>query len=44
MPYGFEPTTGPKNGEVGYQPNSRTPIVCRRQRSALSLTFTTMAP
>ena len=38
------PTTGPKNGEVGNQPNSRTPADCRRQRSALSSTITTMAP
>src|SRR6478735_9105623 len=44
MPYGLLPTTGPKNGEVGYQPSSRTPSVCRRQRSILSVTLTSMAP
>jgi len=38
------PTTGPKNGEVGYQPKARTPADCSRHRSALSATFTTIAP
>ena len=37
-------TTGPKNGDVGYQPSWRTPADCSRQRSALSSTVTTMAP
>ena len=41
---GLLPTTGPKNGEVGNQPNRRTPASSSVQRCALSSTATTMAP